>query len=170
MKMKKKNAVPDYFFDKVTDITVEDVKKMNVNTLAVDLDNTLVVDASYRVSDKIREWVRGMKNAGVSVVIVSNTFIHRSVLLSLKLGGLPFVAPARKPSALPLKIAAKLAGTDIGSVAMIGDRLFTDVLSANRAGAVSVKVEPIKDEVLFASRFRRIRKKEKKYLEAMCKC
>ena len=167
--MKSRNAVPDYFYNKITDITVDDIKKMKVNTLAVDLDNTLVNDSSYRISKKMRDWVHEMKNSGISVVIVSNTFIHRSILMSLKLGGIPFVAHAHKPSALPLKIAAKLAGTDISSVAMIGDRLFTDVLSANRAGAVSVKVEPIKDEVLFASRFRRIRKEEKKYLEAMCK-
>lgn len=165
--MKNKNATPDYFFEKLTDITVEDVKKMGVKALAVDLDNTLVIDFSYRISDESVAWVKTMRAAGIPVVLVSNTFFHRGLWLSYKCGWIPFVIPANKPYKLPLRIAARLAKTNVKSVAMIGDQLFTDILCANNAGAVSIKTEPIQDEIIFASHFKRTRKKEKEYLNRL---
>ena len=167
MKKKIDNAIPDFFFKKLTDITADDLKAMGVKTIAIDLDNTAVKDSSYRVSPNVRAWARKMKKEGIKPVIVSNTFIHRAMWISYRLGFIPFVAPANKPSVLPLKIAAKLTHTDIHSLAMAGDRLFTDILAANRAGAVSIRVEPIADEILFASRFRRIRQQEKQYLSEL---
>lgn len=163
--MKEKNAVPDYFFERLTDITIEDVKNMGVKALAVDLDNTLVIDFSYRLSAESRQWVDMMRGAGIPVVLVSNTFFHRGLWLSFKCGFVPFVVPANKPYKLPLRIAARLAKTDVSQMAMIGDQLFTDILCANNAGAVSVKTEPIQDEIIFAGHFKRTRKKEKEYLE-----
>lgn len=163
----KLNATPDYFFQKLTDITVDDVKAMGVKTLAVDLDNTLVIDFSYRLSDESRKWVDMMRDAGFQVVLVSNTFFHRGLWLSYKCGWVPFVIPANKPYKLPLKIVSKITKTDMASIAMIGDQLFTDILCANNAGAVSVKTEPIQDEIIFRNHFKKTRKKEKEYLNEL---
>lgn len=162
--MKRDNALPDFRFNRLTDIEPADVKAMGVKALAVDLDNTAVKDSSYRMIESTRAWADKMKEAGIPIIVVSNTFLFRALWLSYKMGKVPFVPFSFKPFVPALKIAAWLAGTEIGSLAMIGDQLFTDVLCANRAGAVSVKVEPMEDEILFASHFRKVRKKEEKYL------
>lgn len=139
--MKKVKGKPDYFYKRITDITVEDVKKMGVSALAVDLDNTAVKDSSYHMEKDVIRWSDKMRKNGIKIVIVSNTFFHRALWFSYKMGWVPFVALANKPSPLALKTAAKLIKTKVNSIAMIGDRLTKDVLCANRAGAVSVKVE-----------------------------
>ena len=61
--------------------------------------------------------------------------------------------------------AAKILNVDISELAMIGDRLFTDVMGANNAGAISIKVDPFEPEKLFAEKFRKERKKEREYME-----
>lgn len=162
--MNKSDVLPDFCFNRITDINVDDVKCMGVKALAIDLDNTTVKDASYHVSDRVKQWVKKMKNNGIPVVIVSNTFIFRAHWISCKMGRLPFVPLANKPKTFALKAAAKLVKTDIHSVALIGDQLFTDVLCANRAGAVSVKVEPMGADKHFTSKYRIRREKEREYL------
>ena len=139
--MKKIKGKPDYIYNKLTDITVDDVKKMGVSALAVDLDNTAVKDSSYHMKKDVIRWSNKMRKNGIKIVIVSNTFFHRALWFSYKMGWVPFVALANKPSPLALKTASKLIKTKVNSIAMIGDTLTKDILCANRAGAVSVKVE-----------------------------
>lgn len=166
---KTASALPDHNFTALTDITPADIRAMGAKAVAIDLDNTALLDSSYHMPESTKDWVAQMKEAGIPVAIVSNTFIHRGIYLSHRLGNIPFVAPAFKPFPLCLVIAAKWMKVKPGEVAMIGDQLFTDILTANRIDAVSVKVEPIEKEKLFASHFVKIRRKERRYLAAFRK-
>lgn len=120
--MKQLKAKPDYLYNKITDITVDDVKKMGVSALAVDLDNTAVKDSSYHMGKDMIRWSHKMRENGIKIIIVSNTFFHRALWFSYKLDWVPFVALANKPSPLALKTAAMLLKTKVNSIAMIGDR------------------------------------------------
>ena len=80
------------------------------------------------------------------------------------MGKIPYIAMANKPHTKAIRKAAEILKVDVSRIAMIGDRLFTDVMAANKAGAISVKVEPIEEEKLFARYFRKEREKERKYL------
>ncbi len=161
---KDASAIPDHSFHALTDITPGDVRAMGCKAVAIDLDNTALNDSSYRMPDSTKNWVAGMKQAGIPVAIVSNTFIHRGIYLSHCLGHIPFVTPAFKPFPLCLIIAAKRMGVKPTEVAMIGDQLFTDILTANRINAVSVKVEPMQKEKFFVAHFKKVRRKEHNYL------
>jgi hypothetical protein len=52
---------------------------------------------------------------------------------------------ARKPSRRKLKKAAEAMNLPVEQVAMVGDRLFTDVLAGNRLGMFTILVEPMVD-------------------------
>ena len=53
-----------------------------------------------------------------------------------------FRSHAQKPSTKGLRRAMARAGVAAGETAMLGDKLLTDVLAANLAGAAALMVEP----------------------------
>lgn len=166
--MKKKDsfcdAVPKYFYDSLTDIAPSDIFAMGGRAIGLDLDNTCCFDSSLKLFKGVDSWLADMKNAGIPIIIISNTYPLRARLLSKKMGGLPYIANARKPKPSSFAKAAAIAGADLSQLVVIGDRLFTDALGANRAGAISVRVKYKKREILQGLRYTIIRRKEKKYL------
>ncbi len=140
------NATPNYLFDRLVDITVDDLKKMRVKTVAIDLDNTSVYDCTITPLKGVRKWLRKVKEAGFNVVIISNSFELRAKVMGKMFGCLSF-GPAEKPDTKMMLLAAERTGVDISEMALIGDRLFTDVVGANNCGAVSVYVKPYRKEL-----------------------
>lgn len=164
MKMKRLIAYPDYRFERITDITADDLRKMNASAVALDLDNTTVKDASYHLSHKVREWIDSIKAEGFKVIIVSNTYPVRALYLAEKMGGVPYISFARKPHTKALRKAAEKLEVPVERIAMIGDRLFTDIAAANKSGAISIKVEPMGNEKFFTTHYIHERKREEEYL------
>ena len=158
------NSTPAYFFDKITDITPDDIFSMGGKAVGIDLDNTTVYDSTLQLFPGVTEWLGKISAAGIPIVIVTNTYNIRAKLISKKMNGLPYIANAAKPDTKCYADAAKIAGTDISEFVMIGDQLFTDVQGANNAGAISVRVRYRTREILAAFHFLSIRKKEKLYL------
>ncbi len=159
------DAYPDYEYKRITDITLDDLYNMGAKAVAVDLDNTTVLDSTLHAPGGVKEWLQTVRAAGFPVIIISNTYPIRAWMLSKKFGKLPWISMADKPHTSAFFKAAKMLNIDVSDMVMIGDRLFTDVMGANKAGAISVKVEPFEPEKLFAAKFRRERKKEHEYLE-----
>lgn len=159
------NAVPRYEFEKITDIAVDDLRAMGAKAVGIDLDNTTVKDASFKIISGVREWVRGVLSAGIPVIIITNTYSLRARIMAKRLGGLPWLAMSDKPKTGNFYKAAKKLGIDVSELVMIGDRVFEDCKGANAAGAISVRVKPYGPDILLAKKFREIRKKEIEYLE-----
>ncbi|NLC78884.1 MAG: YqeG family HAD IIIA-type phosphatase, partial [Ruminococcaceae bacterium] len=88
--------IPDYYFEKIEDITPEILKKLGVLGLVLDIDNTLTYDFCPDVSDAVLSWLSSVKDAGIKAVIVSNNSEKRAEPFAQKCG-LPFVARAKKP-------------------------------------------------------------------------
>lgn len=137
---------------------------MGAKAVAIDLDNTTVGDASFRLKEPIRRWIQYVRTAGFPVIIVSNTVTPRAWFLSKQMGNIPFIANARKPRTQALCRAAKMLHIHPSEMAMIGDQLFTDVLVANRIGAISVKVEPMGRDRFTPRKYEMIRKRERDYI------
>ena len=57
--------------------------------------------------------------------------------------GVPYQGRAGKPSPRGLEAAMARAGADRAHTAMLGDKLLTDMLAANRAGVLPLMVEPL---------------------------
>jgi len=135
--------VPDYKFKSLLAVTPEFLRARGVTLLLLDVDNTISPYGSAGPSPEFLRWAEETKAAGVRLFIVSNNRRGRPGLFA-RAAGIPFVGGAKKPSRSGLFRAMEEAGAAAGETALAGDQIYTDVLAANRAGAVSILVEPIR--------------------------
>ena len=63
---------PDILFDSYRDITPAFLQSQGVTLLLTDLDYTLAPKAVRRPDEGLRQWINGLKDAGITVMIVSN--------------------------------------------------------------------------------------------------
>lgn len=159
------DLIPKYFFNKITDITPEDLKKMGAKAVAVDVDNTVSYDGAMYLFHGVRDWVKRMRHAGINVIILTNTYKFRAKFFSRLLGNIPYVANAKKPKTKPFLRAAEMLGIQVSELAMAGDQLFTDIRGANNAGAIPIHIKYRRREIMFYSHFKHLRLKERKFLE-----
>lgn len=157
-------AIPDYYFFRAADITPEFIKKHGIQAVGIDLDNTMVFDMTATPLPGVKEWIRSLRDAGIPAVIITNAQTLRSNIAGKKFGLKSFPL-ARKPKIKKILAGAQYLDCPIEKFALIGDQLFYDVAGANRAGAISIKVDPSAPEIFFAGKFRRRREKERLFIE-----
>jgi HAD superfamily phosphatase (TIGR01668 family) len=127
----------------VTEITVEELQESGIETVLLDLDNTLVGWQRRDIPEAVRAWLAALKTAGMKLCLVSNTrFGKRLRALSEELD-VPYVRHAWKPRRKGFLAAMKELKTEPSKTVMIGDQMFTDVLGGNRAGVFTVMVRPM---------------------------
>ena len=139
----KFSLVPDISADLVTRIDAKLLKGGGVSLLLVDLDNTLASYSDEGPSMEVLGWKQSLEREGIELFIVSNTKTDRAGRYAAALG-INYVNRARKPSTKAVKAVIESLGHTAASSALVGDQIFTDVLCANRCGAVSIVVKPIK--------------------------
>lgn len=133
---------PDYYHRSVHDIDLEGLRARGVDTLLVDLDNTLLPRDSDVVPADLHLWVARLSDAGFRVCLVSNNWHDRVLGVADELG-LELVAKAIKPLPFAFLKGLKLIGSTRARAAVVGDQMFTDVLGGKLIGAVTVLVVPL---------------------------
>jgi HAD superfamily phosphatase (TIGR01668 family) len=133
---------PDYYLCSVSDIDLGELRTRGVDTLLVDLDNTLLPRDSESVPDSARSWVRSLSAEGFKVCLVSNNWHHRVSVVAGELG-LELVAKAVKPLPFAFLRALRKVGSKRSRAAVVGDQLFTDVAGGKLLGMVTVMVLPL---------------------------
>ncbi|MCQ4894449.1 MULTISPECIES: YqeG family HAD IIIA-type phosphatase [Anaerotruncus] len=136
---------PDYRFRRAWDIPPEWLRDKGITVLLLDVDNTLTTHDNPDVADGVHGWLARMRAAGVRLFILSNNHPARVEPFAEKLG-VGCIADAAKPLGGGVRRARERLGADAREIAIVGDQVFTDVLCANLAGAVSILVEPIELE------------------------
>ncbi len=115
---------------------------LGVDTLLVDLDNTLLARNSGEVTDEAKQWVSRAKSAGFRVCLVSNNWHERVSGVARELD-VDLVAKAVKPLPFAFMFALRKMGSTRRRSATIGDQLFTDVLGGRLLGMKTVMVVPL---------------------------
>ncbi len=165
--MKKEDLLmPRYRFRSILDVTAQDLCNMGAKAVGLDIDNTIAPDGTLKFIPGIKEWIRGITEAGYPLMLISNGSIFRVKTVSNYLGGVPFVHLSGKPSPRGLIKAAKRMGVDITELAMLGDQLFSDIKAANRCGAIPVRIDPIPAKSLYPHYYKWKEKRERKFIEA----
>ena len=136
------SLIPHRVFDRYGDITAEYLREQNITLLLSDLDFTLAAKSTRRPDQPLREWIAALAEAGIGLMIVSNNRSGTRVTEFCADLGVPYQGHAGKPSTRGLEAAMARAGTDRAHTAMLGDKLLTDMLAANRAGVLALMVEP----------------------------
>jgi len=133
---------PDLFAERLSSISLEQLRASGVRGLIVDLDNTLVGYGEDALSDGGGAWIASALGAGMRVVLVSNNFTGRVARIATELG-VPAVPSALKPLPRAFLRALRLLGTPRAATVVVGDQLFTDVLGAKLVGVRSILLEPL---------------------------
>lgn len=113
-----------------------------VKALVLDVDRTLIPRRQATMPEAACRWLQAAI-ARVPVHLFSNNPSKQRIGRVATPLGLPYTTAAGKPGRRALRQVLNqlnLAGSD---VALIGDRVFTDVLAGNRLGLFTVLVKPI---------------------------
>lgn len=128
----------------VLDLTPELIAQHHLKGLILDVDETLVPFKQSQPFEEVRQWLQQVQTLA-TVVLVSNNLSHSRISRIAETLGVPFYTGAGKPSRRKLRQAVALMQLPHHEIAMVGDRLFTDVLGGNRLGLFTVLVEPMVD-------------------------
>ncbi len=140
---KAKILQPDLVLgDIVIHLTTDMIQKHNLKGLILDVDDTLVPWREQHLSSELIEWATEVRKYADLWLVSNNISENRIARIASELD-VPFIFGAGKPSRRKLKIAAEAMNLPFSNIAMVGDRLFTDVLAGNRLGLFTVLVEPM---------------------------
>ena len=136
------SLTPRWVFQHYSEITPDWLRQQGITLLLSDLDFTLAAKKTRRPDQSLRDWIAALRNAGIGFMIVSNNRSGSRVTEFCADLGVPYQGRAGKPSP-SLEAAMARAGADRVCTAMLGDKLLTDMLAANRAGVLPLMVEPV---------------------------
>ena len=145
--------------DRITDITLEDIKNLGVTALLLDVDNTMSTHHGTVLTDGLCEWIAAMQQSGIKLMVLSNSKRRRIEPFANRIG-LPFISLGCKPLPTGYLRGVKALGEKRKNTAIVGDQIFTDVLGGNIVGVKTVLLTPIKLEDGWSFKLRR--KLEKK--------
>ena len=160
------NLLPDYRFEKFSDITVEFLQLEGIKGLILDIDNTLEPYEHAIPGERVKAWIAELASAGIRCAFVSNNSMERVAEFNASLR-LPSFYKAGKPFKKNIIKAMELIGSNKKNTLLLGDQIFTDVWAAKNAGIRSALVPPIKDKRDILTGFKRLLEKPilKKYDE-----
>ena len=138
---------PTLYRRRITDVTVEELQRLGVAGILLDVDNTLTTHDNPAISDEVSAWLDMMRAAGMQPAVVSNNKEERVRPFADSIG-LPYQAKAAKPLPRGYRAAARMLGLRTDECIVIGDQMFTDVMGANLCGMRSILLEPIEPETV----------------------
>ena len=165
---------PDRYFDRLSSVNIKrDLIGCGLHYVMLDVDNTVQSRADNCIPRDVRVWVARAKDAGVSIVLLSNSWHATTREYGAELD-LPVVMRALKPTPFGVMRALRvfnskseksnntkksietrtdvrfLSGFDsinkhatTKNTVVIGDQVFTDVMCAHVCGMTSYLVAPL---------------------------
>lgn len=133
---------PTYYYRRVTDIDLDYLAVSGIDTLLIDIDNTILPRDTGELTDELTAWAAALLGRGFKVCLVSNNEPEHVARIAGQLG-LAMVHRALKPLGFGFRKAVAQLGSRLESSAVVGDQLFTDVLGGNLLGMTTILVEPL---------------------------
>ncbi len=126
----------------VLELTPELLSIHGLRGLVLDVDETLVPINETQTTPEVQLWFARLQEQ-VPIWLVSNNIHERRIRRIAESLQAPYITGAGKPSRKKLRQAAEAMQLPVQQIAMVGDRLFTDVLAGNRLGMFTILVEPM---------------------------
>ena len=145
---------PDYMFDTYDRVTPEFLAAIGIKALLIDIDNTLAPYEQDEPDERIINWFKTLRAAGIKAALISNNHPPRVELFNRTLG-LPAYPDSGKPKSRSLIAAMKEMGVSKSETAGLGDQLLTDTLAVHNLDMISIIVPPIKDKTTLFFKFKR---------------
>lgn len=125
-------------------LSADILKQHYLRGLILDVDETLVPLRSRQASEELIAWIHEIRQVA-NIWLVSNNLSESRIGSIANSLDLPYILGARKPSRKRLREAAEGMQLPVQEIAMVGDRIFTDVLAGNRLQMFTILVEPMVD-------------------------
>lgn len=146
--------LPTAAVETLLDVTPELLESMGVNTILLDVDNTLAFHGSQEPFPGTVEWTHKMRQKGFRVIIMSNNFAERVAPFAAQYD-LPFLSFSIKPFPIAYFRAIRKLGARRKEAVAIGDQIFTDIVGANLSFMKSILLTPRGEEEGLSIRVRR---------------
>jgi HAD superfamily phosphatase (TIGR01668 family) len=134
--------LPKWYSKSIYDIDLEKLKTLNIKYVLSDLDNTLVGFDVAEPTEKVHDFIKQLKDNDLELIVVSNNNSKRLNKFCNPCS-LKFLSSARKPSSKKLSKFLKANCFDTKDCVFVGDQLLTDMWCANKAGCISILVDPL---------------------------
>jgi uncharacterized protein len=130
--------------DRLSSIDLDMLGREKLDTLLVDMDNTLVPWHTFDVDDATERWIAQAKTLGFKICVISNNKKWRitKMMGMLHVQG---VWNACKPFIGGYIRALRAVKSHGSTTVFIGDQIFTDLLGANLLGIKTILVKPISE-------------------------
>jgi HAD superfamily phosphatase (TIGR01668 family) len=135
---------PDTYCRTVQDIDLDALSAAGIDTLLLDLDNTLLPRDSAEIPPSARRWADELHRRGFHVCLVSNNWHQRVKTVADELD-FCLVAKALKPLPFGFRKGLEAMGSTPERSAIVGDQLFTDILGGRLLGVHTILVMPLSE-------------------------
>ena len=128
--------------DKISNLPINDLLSKDIKALILDVDGTLISGNKPQLSNDIKSWVINSKKYFYTYLFSNNPSRNRINIIARQLD-LEFTFSGGKPCKRKLeKILDKIPYSS-NEIAIIGDRVFTDILVGNRLGMYTILVDSV---------------------------
>lgn len=134
---------PDWLLDRtLAELPLDTLLQQQIRALVLDVDRTLLPRRRSSLPEPARRWLEAAKQQ-LPIHLLSNNPSRARIGAVAEQLDLPFTTAAGKPRRSALRRVLQQLDLPHHQVALVGDRLFTDVIAGNRLGLYTVLVKPI---------------------------
>lgn len=134
---------PREHYPSIYDIDFQRLKRLGINTLLFDYDNTLAPWKSISVGKPTIELFQRLLNNQFKVCVVTNAPANRAGELLDHFGGrVPVFGQMKKPGIKKLSKVLEFLQSKPEETALTGDLFFTDIIAGNRMKMYTILVNP----------------------------
>ncbi len=126
----------------LVDLPLHGLLAQGISALVLDVDRTLLPHRGSTLPEPMEAWLKRAQ-AAMPLHLFSNNPSRSRIGGVAEHLGVNFTTSAGKPRRSPLLRVLQQLDLPAAQVAMVGDRIFTDVLAGNRLGMYTVLVKPI---------------------------
>ncbi len=133
---------PDWLVERtLAELPLAELQGRGIRALVLDVDRTLLPRRQATLPDSMRSWIEQARGQLPIHLLSNNPSRQRIGNVAAELN-VPFTTSAGKPRRSALRKVLETLQLPPAQVALIGDRLFTDVIAGNRLGLFTVLVKP----------------------------
>ena len=131
----------------IINLSQSEILSRGIKSLLLDVDGTLLPRKEDTINNSVKDWIKISKKYFNIHLISNNPSRHRIKNIANQIN-LSYSYKATKPRRRELLNYLTKTGESKTEVAIIGDRLFTDVRAGNRLGIYTILVKPTNSEGL----------------------